>query len=425
MAFRHALDAVPGPVYLECATDIVGQSFIDEDKVNYPENYRADFVSFGDPELIEKAADMLISAKSPAMVIGNGSRYGTQYGESIAELANYLKIPVMAQTNVRGLFADENTNPLFRLGGAVLMADVVLLISATNDFRLNKLEPPLFRPDVKTIQVNPAITEIGFNKGADLGIVGSAGAVVKQILDTVKSKTAEQKDLTWINQAAEADQMFRMEWITGNTSDELPMNPGRCAAEVAKFLASEGKDWTVICDGGDSAQWMIQAVTASRPGQIVSYGPLGTIGLGAGFTIGAWCATGKPVLYFTGDGSFGFHAMEFDSFVRHGVPVVCVISNDSAWGMIKHSEEFFHKEEVKEGHIATELSYMRRYDKMPLMWDGFGELVTKPEDIIPAIKRGFESGRPSIINVEVDMVNCCPITKFFGAMFDAQNKRCY
>jgi acetolactate synthase-1/2/3 large subunit len=417
MAFRHALDATPGPVYLECAMDIVCKSFVEEDSVFYPEKYRTDAVPFGDPALVEKAADMLIAAKSPAIVVGNAARYTAQYGEAIAELADYLKMPVMAQPAVRGLFADETKNPLFKLGGAIPAADVVLMLSTTNDYKLSKGKAPLFNKDVKRIQINTDITKIGYNVPAEIGIVGGAGAVAKQILDAVKAKTPKKEDMGWINKATEIAQIAAKPWIEGFTSTKLPMNPGRCAAEVNKFLAAEGKDWTVVCDGGDAAQWMLNAVSASRPGQIVGYGPLGTIGLGTGYTTGAWAANGKPILYYTGDGSFGFYAMEFDTFIKQGIPVVCVISNDSSWGMIKLSESFIHPNEVKIGNVATELSYMRRYDKMPLIWDGYGELVEKPEDIVPAIKRAFSSGKPAIINVAVDRESMSPTTASFGKPF--------
>ena len=418
MAFRHAMDATPGPVYLECPMDVMVTATIDEENVYFPEKYRTEALPFGDPDLIEKAADMLINAERPAMVIGDVARFSAQYGESIAELVDYLKIPVMCQTMPRGLFANEETNPLFKLGsGALSAADVVLMLSVNNDYRVGKARPPMFNKDAKLIQVHPDVTKIGYNAPAEIGIVGGAGPVAKQILEAVKAKTAKKEDMTWINEVQERAKAVAKPWMEGFTAEGTPMHPGRCAYEVAKFLNTEGKDWTVVCDGGDAAQWIKTAATARRPGQIINYGPLGTIGTGAGFTLGAWAANGKPVLYYTGDGSFGFYPMEFDTFVKQGVPVVCVISNDSSWGMIKLSETFIHPDEVKKGHVATELANMRRYDKIPAMWDGYGELVTKPEDIIPAIKRGYESGKPAIINVQVDKENMSPVTKSFGAPF--------
>lgn len=418
MAFRQALDDTPGPVYLECAMDIMGMVFVEEDEVFYPEKYRTEAKAWGDPALIDQAADMLINAKSPVLIIGDQARFNCEPREAVAELVDYLKLPVWCQVSVRGLFADETANPLFTIGaGAVCGADVVLTLSVHNDYLVRCLAPPVVNANAKIIQVNPDVTRVGFNKPAEIGIVGGAGPVAKQILDAVKAKTAKKTDMTWVNQAAELAKKGAAPYVEGFTSEALPMNPGRCAYEVGKFLATEGQDWTVVADGGDAAQWIKAAAKARRPGQIVNLGPLGTIGTGTGFTTGAWAANGKPVLYYTGDGSFGFYAMEFDTFAKQGIPVVCVISNDSSWGMIKLSETFIHPEEVKKGHVATELSHMRRYDKFPEVWGGYGKLVTKPEDIIPAIKEAVASGKPAIINVEVDKVNMSPVTKGFGAAF--------
>jgi acetolactate synthase-1/2/3 large subunit len=416
MGFRHALDDTPGPVYIEIAMDTVGMIPVDDEKVLFPEKYRTDAQPFGDPALVEKAADLLINAKSPVMILGDTARFSAQYGEAIAELVDYLKIPVMSQTMCRGLFSDE-TNPLFKIGGGALpAADVVLMLAVNNDYRVGKASPPLFNANAKRIQVNPDVTKIGYNAPAEVGIIGGAGAVAKQILEVVKAKAAKQEDLTWVNKAAEMAKAAAKPYTDAFAAEAVPIHPGRCAAEVAKFLAEEGKDWTVVCDGGDAAQWIKAAVNAHRPGQIINYGPLGTIGTGAGFTIGAWVANKKPVLYYTGDGSFGFYAMEFDTFEKLGIPVVCVISNDSAWGMIKLSETFLHPDEVKsKGHIGVDLAEMRRYDKLVAMWDGYGEMVTKPEDIVPAIKRAAASGKPSIINVGVDHENMSPVTYGFGA----------
>ena len=154
---------------------------------------------------------------------------------------------------------------------------------------------------------------------------------------------------------------------------------------------------------------MSMATTAARPGQIHSGSAIGMIGTGPANCIGAWVANRKPVLWYTGDGSFGFYAMEMDTMARLGMPVVCVISNDSAWGMIRLEQKYTWAKEVEEkGQCHTELQDMRAYEKMTAMWDGYGEKVTKPEEIIPAIKRAITNGKPSIINVEVDHESLSP-----------------
>jgi len=103
--------------------------------------------------------------------------------------------------------------------------------------------------------------------------------------------------------------------------------------------------------------------------------------------------------------------MEFDTFCRFGVPVVCVISNDSAWGMIKYSQDMRHAALTEPGRVGVDLQQMRAYEKLAAIWDGYGEKVTDPNEIIPAIKRGLASGKPSIINVEVDNITTSPSTR--------------
>lgn len=93
--------------------------------------------------------------------------------------------------------------------------------------------------------------------------------------------------------------------------------------------------------------------------------------------------------------------MEFDTFSRLGVPLVCVISNDSSWGMIKQTQFIYHAEKAKNGLPGVDLEPMRGYEKIVAMWEGYGEMVKRPEDIVPAIEKGVASGKPAIINVEM------------------------
>jgi acetolactate synthase-1/2/3 large subunit len=136
--------------------------------------------------------------------------------------------------------------------------------------------------------------------------------------------------------------------------------------------------------------------------------------------VGAWAANRKPVLWYTGDGSFGFYAMEMDTMAKLGIPVVCVISNDSGWGMIRLVEGYIRPDEVNQkGHCNVELHHMRAYEKMAQIYGGHGEVVKEPEEIVPAIKRAAASGKPSIINVEVDKVSLSPFIAAYADMVKA------
>lgn len=406
MAFRHAKDSTPGPVYLEIPTDLLFAE-VDEEKILFPSNYRTEAIPYGDPVLIEKAAELLANAKRPAAVVDDGACLTfDDKAWALAALSDYLKMPVgVSGSSCRGLFGDEYKNPLLRTNPIWFMsADVILTLGVRFDFRLGFGQG--IPKETKIIQVHTDMRQIGFNLRAEIGIVGGAGPVASQLLEALKNKQAKPADISWVGPDPKTMKALMPE---AYEAEGIPIHPGRCAGEVAKFLEENARDWTVVCDGGEAGVWMGIALTAQRPGQLQFSGANGTIGTGPALAIGAWVANRKPVLWYTGDGSFGFYAMEMDTMARFGIPVICVISNDSAWGMIRLAEKYIRPEEIEaRGHCNVELHHMRAYEKMAAMWGGHGECVTDPTEIIPAIRRAAANGKPSIINVEVDKVSLSP-----------------
>jgi acetolactate synthase-1/2/3 large subunit len=151
--------------------------------------------------------------------------------------------------------------------------------------------------------------------------------------------------------------------------------------------------------------------SSHQAGVLVPAGALmGCLGTGIPFAIaGKLAHPDKPVVVLNGDGSFGFNSMEFDTAVRHDIPIVCVVNNDCAWGMIKHSQTMSIG---KDRCTCAELG-MRHYEKMVEGLGGYGELVTEDKDIIPAIKRAVDSGKPACINVVTDPTVTSPATVMF------------
>lgn len=416
MAFRYAKDSTPGPVYLEIPTDLLFAK-VEEEKTVFPVNYRTDAIPYGDPALIDRAAELLARAKRPVAVVGDGAFFNVgDKAWAVAALSDYLKMPVaVSGPSCRGLFGDEYANPLLRtLLGTIAMeaVDVILALGCRIDFRLGSGRT--VPKEAIVIQVHTDMWQIGFNLRADIGIVGGVGPVASQLLEAVRSKRKKPAEVSWIGKDVKTGR-----WLMPQAymAEGTPIHPGRCAGEVAKFLEENARDWTVVCDGGEAGVWMGIALMAQRPGQLQYSGANGTIGTGPALAIGAWVANRKPVLWYTGDGSFGFYAMEMDTMARLGIPVICVISNDSSWGMIRLVEKYIRPEEVEsKGHCNVELHHMRAYEKMATMWEGHGECVTDPTEIIPAIKRARANGKPSIINVEVDKVSLSPWIAGYASM---------
>ena len=117
----------------------------------------------------------------------------------------------------------------------------------------------------------------------------------------------------------------------------------------------------------------------------------------------------KRVVVINGDGSFGLNAMEFCTAVRHDLPFICVINNDGAWGMIKHGQELAYGNDRVFG---CELGAVH-YEQIAEALGGYGERVEKDEDIMPAVKRAIESGKPACINVLTDSSVVSPATLQF------------
>ena len=405
-AFRHAMDSTPGPVYLEIPVDVV-HARVEEEKIAFPVNFRSEAIPCGDAGTVDAAATLLANAERPALIIDNGARFSLgDDARAVTELSDYLKMPINVWGHAcRGFFGDESGNPLVKSytdnpgrTRATGKADVVLAMGCRFDFRLGGGR--MIPGDAKVIQVHTDTKQIGFNLRADIAIAGATGPVANQILEAVKALGDKKEGDPWTGPVEKghislSDPRYAAEGI--------PIHPGRLAGEVAKFFDEEGRDWNFVSDGAEASNWIVGAVRVHRPAQLQAsgWGPSGAIGLGPCLVVGAWAANRKPVLWHTGDGSFGFYAMEMDTMARLGIPVVCVISNDSGWGMIRLQQKGSKRVEEK-GHCNVDLHHMRAYEKMAEMWGGHGEMVTDPAEIIPAIKRAVANGKPSIINVEVD-----------------------
>jgi acetolactate synthase-1/2/3 large subunit len=180
-----------------------------------------------------------------------------------------------------------------------------------------------------------------------------------------------------------------------NSSEEC-IHPYRLAYEVNRYLGGDG---IIVADGGEMAIWMELAVTPKRPGSYLFHGYLGCLGTGIPFGLAAKAAfPDRRVLVITGDGSVGLNFAEFDTAVRHNLPIVVVIGNDQAWGMCRHEQMVRYG---AERIVATELG-PTHYEKAAAGFGVHAEFVERAAEIVPALERAFASGRPACVNVMTD-----------------------
>lgn len=391
-AFRVALTGRYGPVFLEIPSDILFGR-IEEDSIEWPDNYRTEGRTQGDAALVSEAAKLLANAERPAVMAGTGI-YWADAGDAFRELAEKVQAPIYLNDMGRGMVHQDHPQFMSRTRRTAFSeADVILFAGTMMDFRLRYGKS--VGPQAKVIAVDIDPTEIGRNRGIDVGIEGDPRAVLQNITSEIGSKSIKHDD--WLAKLRDGETKIvelRQKWLH---SDADPIHPLRLCNEIAKFV---DEDTTVVGDGGDIVGLASQVLPVNRPSQFMGPGPLGTLGVGTGFCMAASVVyPEKRVLMVNGDGSFGLNGFDFDTFVRFNMPVVSVIGNDRQWGQILVGQAKMYGDERV---VATRLGDNARYDKVVEALGGHGEFVTKPDDIAPAIERAFASGKPACVNVIID-----------------------
>jgi len=386
MAFRHALAGRQGPAYLEFPIDILN-SPVEEAEADLPRNYRSTARPQGDPTLIKEAVDLLLGADRPAVLFGAGV-WWSQAAKELREFVELTKIPASASSPTAfGIIPADH--PQFE-NRAASGADVVLFIGGRLDFRNGFGRG--YSKDSKWIQVDIDAGEIGHNRAVEIGIAGDAKGVLRQMIEEARDRCRGREEMPWVQDVNDRTKR-RQEYLeTLMSSNETPVHPARLCKEIHDFL---DRDATLSVDGGDIAVFADELIPRYLPGHFLRQGRTGTLGIGEPFAMAAKLARpDKQALVITGDGSFGFNAMEFDTMVRHNIPVVSVVSNNQCWAMIKGGR--------KEKVVAADLRFSR-YDKMVEALGGYGEMVEEAEDLRPALERAFSSGLPACINVKTNV----------------------
>lgn len=400
-AFKYATTGRQGPVLLDFPDDTLWLNVEEEQApIIPPGKYRTRARPYGDRELVEQATRLLLDADKPGILIGSGILWSNASKELI-QFAELLKIPVCYSISGKGGMPDEHplcAGPVGLGGGAIAGADVLLAIGVRFEEILGYGAGGFYAPDVRVISVDIEPIEIGRNRPFDIGIWGDAKAVLAQLKESAQKALGESgrkgRETAWVSGAGKAIVDALRSQASGSN---IPIDPRWLAKEVGEFL---GKDSYIVVDGGDIHEHVAPRCCASFPGSYMEAmgGWLGHLGGGIPFAIGV--KTAKPdkrVIVIEGDGSFLLNASEIDTAVRHNKQIVVVISNDCQWGMVRHEQQLNEHYDV-----CSKLSGDSRYDKYAESLGAYGELVTDPEEIKPALNRAFDSGLPAVLDVRTD-----------------------
>jgi acetolactate synthase I/II/III large subunit len=400
MAFRQAVSGRPGPVFLELPIDVLFAR-AEEESVVFPENYRPKAPAGPSREALQQTLKWIDEAERPAILAGGGVWFG-QAAKELTEFAEIAHVAVLANAKARGAISEEH--PLcFGAFGAIhpaaharrggKSADLVILLGTRIGLATggrNSVIPA----DARVVQVDIEPEEIGRGRSIDLGIVADCAEFLRQAIAAAR-ETKFNRHEAWIEQLTAMRAGQRQRWDEAMTT-ERPIHPARMAREVVQALEP---DAIIAADGGETAAWIANAFKARQPGSFLSHGYLGCLGIGIPFALAAKVAhPQRQVVCVIGDGSVGLNFAEFDTAVRHNLPVTVVINNDMQWGMSKHGQVLAWG---PGNTVATELGVIR-YERAAQGLGAHAEFVEQASQIAPSLKRALDSGRAACVNIMTD-----------------------
>lgn len=388
----------PGPVYMEIPRDIM-EGYVNEEEVEFQKTYRLTNKPMGNPADIEKAAKILDEAQRPVVIAGSGAFYSKAQNE-LKEFVEKTGIPFFTRNAARGLVPDSHPlfvsigatgHPVF--AGAIQNADVVLILGTRPGYIMKRES---FPANAKIIRVDIDAAAITDQLDVEVGIVGDVKEVLKQLIAAVKKNTHQG----WVEALANGKTQMVQAVLPLLTSDQKPIHPARLMFEIMQRI---DENTVVVIDGGDAATFGNSFLPATGPGQYmgIANGSFGPLGVGVPYAMAAKLAhPDKKVILLTGDGAFGYGAMEYDTAIRYGIKFTTIILNDSCWGMIKRSEAQRATEEKP--FVGLFLRDVR-YDQVVEALGGHGEYVTEAAEIGAAIDRAIASDKPAVVNVMTDV----------------------
>jgi acetolactate synthase I/II/III large subunit len=344
-----------------------------------------------DGDALERAAALLRDASRPVVMAGTGL-YWSHGEHALRALCEELSIPVFLNGLARGCVAADHPMFFSRARGAGLKgADVALVVGVPMDFRLGFGNS--FGEETQIVVIDSARPDREPPRAVAAELYGSVATALDTLRSAAGGGSARRSE--WLTSLRETENEKRAAERDDLNDSRAPLHPMRVYGELAQVL---DRNAIVIGDGGDFVSFAGRMIDTYEPGCWMDPGPYGCLGAGPGAALAAKIAhPGRQVCLLLGDGAFGFAGMEFDTYVRHGVPVVGVMGNNGIWALEKHPMEFIYGYSV-----AADLQPGCRYDEVVRALGGHGELVTTPDELRPALERAFSSGKPALVNVLTD-----------------------
>jgi acetolactate synthase-like protein len=407
-AFQRAQEGVPGPVFLELPVDLlydektVRQWFDKSGSGNPlqqwyirrylrrqfgagPDNSNPRVVTIEEPSdtALRHVAARLANARRPVMVVGSQAS-----SPNVAQAIDLVGVPVYLSGLSRGLLgAAHRLQMRHRRKEALRGADLVILAGVPADFRLNYGRD--IARDAVVISANRSADDLKKNRRPDFALNVDPGAFLIRLASSVQRTDRDE----WIRALRAADEEREREIVASANEPAEHLNPVALCQAIERAIAPKS---IIVADGGDFVSTASYIVRPRAPLSWLDPGPFGTLGVGAGFAIGA--ALSRPdderwILY--GDGALGFSLAEFDTFARHRIPVIAVVANDGCWTQIYREQIDILGDDT--GCMLARTDYHVAAEGL----GGCGLLLKDPEKVdetLQQAKRVAASGRPVLVN---------------------------
>jgi thiamine pyrophosphate-dependent acetolactate synthase large subunit-like protein len=398
---RRALTGTPGPVYIEYPAHVI-QAELDVPPPLPPHAYRLTGQTAG-PDKIAAAAAAIRAARQPILLAGHAV-HTSRAQEPVRALADAMACPVIQTSGGTSYIAglEDRTFPYgFSPSAvdAVVRSDLCLAIGTELGEPVHYGRGRHWAPNEAgrtwiLVEQDPAA--IGVNRPVDIPLVGDLRAIVPQLTEALVDapRTPSPELAGWIREDATRSSQLAESAPSGMS----PVHPARLIVEATRVFPADG---IMVRDGGATTifGW---TYSQAKPHDVLWNQNFGHLGTGLPYAIGASVADGRkrPVMLITGDSSFLFHLPELETAARLNVPLVCVVAVDYAWGL----EVGVYKRTFGPGSRETGVHWSEstRLDKVAEGFGCYGEYAERDEDIAPAIKRAFASGKPGVVHVAVD-----------------------
>ena len=395
-AIRAAVSGRPGGVYLDLPAKLFGQ-------VMEAEAGKKSLVQVIDPApaqrpapaAVQRALDVLKSAKRPLIILGKGAAYA-QADDAIRALVEKSGIPYIPMSMAKGLLPDTHPQSAGAARSTVLKdSDVVMLVGARLNWLLSHGKGKQWGPpgSKKFVHIDIEPREMDSNVEIAAPLVGDIGSCVQALLDGMGADWKEPpSDWTSSINEKKAGNIAKMASKLGKNSSPMDFHT---ALRVLRDVIKERPDAILVNEGANTLDLARGVIDMYQPRKRLDVGTWGVMGIGMGFAVGAAIETGKPVLAVEGDSAFGFSGMEIETICRYNLPVCIVVFNNDG---------IYRGTDAGHGGDPGTTVFVKgaRYDKMMEAFGGVGVNATDPDGLKRAVDAAMNSGKPTLINAVID-----------------------